>query len=343
LLLDNQLDRSIDPCDNFTSYVCGHWKPEKSFGDLSASSFTDMVMTWRERFRGILQKGTVQLPVGRKAAVMYESCMTQTQPDTATFHEFMHDRGLAWPGAAEGRSPLEILLDLAFNWDMNLWFKVELLPGTEGDARRRILITTNEYLTYWDVALDQIPEDKFATLYNAMIAILDGDKEIMTAEKNIQELYQTMRSILKILVRAGTRAEHSPAIFPLRELNNYTQLLSAEQVLDVLNKTLAIDPPFHMDELLLFNDIEVLYSMLDVTSKFSDHALLNHLSWLFVYANGAVADVAAVLYALHGSSEWAMAERPRYCAVQVEESYKVLSTSLASVAVFFGGRAPCHQ
>ncbi|KAH7943358.1 hypothetical protein HPB52_007262 [Rhipicephalus sanguineus] len=334
LLLNNQLDNRIDPCDNFTAYVCGHWKPEKSFGGLSASSFSDMVMTWRTRFHSILQKGAVQLPVGRKAVAMYESCMTQTQPDAVTFHKFMHDRGLAWPGAAEGKPPLEILFDLALNWDVNLWFKLELLPGTEEDARRRILITTNEYLTYWDAALDQIPEDKFATLYNAMIAILDGHKEVLTAEKKTQEVYQTMRSILKTLVRAGTRTEHSPALFPLCDLNNYTKLFSAEQVLEVLNKTLEIDPPFHMNELLLFNDIEVLYAMLDVSSKFNDSALLSHLSWLFVYANGAVADVAAVLYALHGSSEWAIAERPRYCAVQVAESYKILAASLASVAIF---------
>ncbi|KAH6943060.1 hypothetical protein HPB50_014922 [Hyalomma asiaticum] len=332
--LSTQLDNSVDPCDNFAAYVCGHWKPEKQFGDLSHSTFADMVMTWRNGFHDILEKGAANLPIGRKAVTMYESCMTQSQPDIRTFHEFVRAHGLAWPEAAGGRPPLEILFDLAFNWDMNLWFRLELLPGTENDTRRRLLITANEYVSYWDVAFEQIPEGKFATLYNAMVIIFGGDKSKLVSENKTKEVYKTMRSVLRVLVRAGTRMVHSPALFPLRDLKNYTDLLSAEHVLDVINKTVKINPPFRVDELLVFNDIELLHAMLGIISRYDDSTLLSHLSWLFVYANGAVADPAAVLHALHGSTEWATAERPRYCAVQVEASYKILVAALAAVTVF---------
>ncbi|XP_037568097.2 membrane metallo-endopeptidase-like 1 [Dermacentor silvarum] len=328
------MDKTIDPCDNFTAFVCGNWKPEKRFGDLSHSTFSDMVMSWRMNLRDIVRKGSIELPVGRKAAAMFESCMTQVQSDVDTFQLFMRDRGLSWPEDAKGRPPLEVLFDLAFNWNMNLWLKLQLLPGVTDDPRRRILITTNEFLTYWDAVLDQVPVDKFATVYNAMVVIFGGEKENLATEEKVKEVYETMRSVLKTLVRAGTRMTRFPAVFALRDVTNYTELVTAEHVHDVIKKTLQIDPPFSIDELLLFDDIRVLQAMLGIIRTYNDTALFRHLSWLFVYAYGVVAHPALVLHTLFGSAEWAKAVQPRYCAVQVEDSYKLLVAALASVAGF---------
>ncbi|XP_054922330.1 membrane metallo-endopeptidase-like 1 [Dermacentor andersoni] len=332
--LRNQLDESIDPCDNFTAYVCGKWKPERRFGALSQSSFSEMAMWWRTNFRDIVRKASIELPVGRKVVAMFESCMTQMRSDVPTFLLFMRVHGLAFPGEAKERPPLEVLFDLAFNWNINLWFKLQLLPGTIDDPRRRILITTNEFLTYWLAMLGQVPANKFAALYNAMVRIFGGDEANLVTEEKVKKIYEIMLFIVNKLVRAGTRMARFPAVFAVRNLTSYTKLVTAEHVHDVIKKTLRIDPPFSIDELLLFNDIALLHAMLGIISAYNDTTLLRHLSCLFVYAYGAVAHPTAVLNTLFGSAEWAKEVQPRYCAVQVEASYKLLAAALASVAVF---------
>ncbi|XP_054922265.1 membrane metallo-endopeptidase-like 1 [Dermacentor andersoni] len=332
--LRNQLDESIDPCDNFAAYVCGNWKPERRFGGLSESSFSEMVMWWRTNFQDIVRKASIELPVGRKVAAMFESCMTQMRSDVPTFLLFMRAHGLVFPGKAKARPPLEVLFDLAFNWNINLWFKVQLFPGTIDDPRRRILITTNQFLTYWYAMLGQVPANKFVAIYNALVRIFGGDEANLVTEEEIMEVYEIMHSIVEKFVRAGTHMTRFPAVFALRDVANYTELVTAEHVHDVIKKTLRINPAFSIDELLLLNDIAKLHAMLSIISTYDDTTLLRHLSWLFVYAYGQVAHPAAVLKTLFGSAELARAVQPRYCAVQVEASYKLLVAALASVAVF---------
>ncbi|XP_075550473.1 endothelin-converting enzyme 2-like [Dermacentor variabilis] len=293
-----------------------------------------MVMWWRTNFGDIVRKGSIELPVGRKVVAMFESCMTQMRSDVPTFLLFMSVHGLAFPGEAKERPPLEVLFDLAFNWNINLWFKLQLLPGTKDDPRRRILITTNEFMTYWYAMLGQVPANKFAALYNAMVRIFGGDEANSVTEEKVKQVYEIMLSIVNKLVRASASMARFPAVFAVRDVSNYTKLVTAEHVHDVIKKTLRIEPPFSIDELLLFNDVAVLHAMLRIISTYNDTTLLRHLSWLFVYAYGAVAHPIAILNTLFGSAEWAREAQPRYCAVQVEDSYKLLAAALASVGGF---------
>ncbi|KAL3195665.1 hypothetical protein MRX96_001792 [Rhipicephalus microplus] len=77
-LIEKQLDRGVDPCDDFYAHVCNRWKPEKEFSELTRSALSGMVVSWLSYLPTTLSKGMALLPVGRKAAAMFNSCMTET-------------------------------------------------------------------------------------------------------------------------------------------------------------------------------------------------------------------------------------------------------------------------
>ncbi|XP_049527509.1 endothelin-converting enzyme 1-like [Dermacentor silvarum] len=89
-----------------------------------------------------------------------------------------------------------------------------------------------------------------------------------------------------------------------------------------------------MNDLVLVDEISHLWKMLRIIEDFGDEVVLRHLSWLFVQAYGAVVHPMAVLLITHGSEHHATTMLPRFCAGQVESSYKLLLASMASVGLF---------
>ncbi|XP_049527505.1 endothelin-converting enzyme 1 [Dermacentor silvarum] len=89
-----------------------------------------------------------------------------------------------------------------------------------------------------------------------------------------------------------------------------------------------------MDELLLVSDIAEFTNIMRLMNQVGDKALLRHLSWLFVQAYAGVAYPRGILVVFHGSEHRAKKEQPRFCAGQIEPSYKLLVAAMASVAHF---------
>ncbi|KAH7977585.1 hypothetical protein HPB49_002672 [Dermacentor silvarum] len=90
-MLRDQLDRNVDPCEDFSAFVCNRWRPSPPFANVSRSTLTDMLLAWLSGMRKLISRGMLYLPVGRKAATMFRSCLMQTQPHLkqkdATFTE----------------------------------------------------------------------------------------------------------------------------------------------------------------------------------------------------------------------------------------------------------------
>ncbi|KAL3195638.1 hypothetical protein MRX96_001771 [Rhipicephalus microplus] len=114
--ISHQLDKSIDPCDDFSAYVCARWKPRKEF-QLSRSQLSDMFLSWLYKLPETLAKGVVHFPVGKKVAAIFDSCMTETGSHVPVMREFMRDRDILWPDDPEepvtpAKTPLRPLFQL---------------------------------------------------------------------------------------------------------------------------------------------------------------------------------------------------------------------------------------
>ncbi|KAL3195632.1 hypothetical protein MRX96_001765 [Rhipicephalus microplus] len=139
--ISHQLDKSIDPCDDFSAYVCARWKPRKEF-QLSRSQLSDMFLSWLYKLPETLAKGVVYFPVGKKVAAIFDSCMTETGSHIHVMREFMRECDILWPDDPEEPvTPAKPLFDLSFNWNVHLCNKSSE-PDTK-DASR-----THDVLTY---------------------------------------------------------------------------------------------------------------------------------------------------------------------------------------------------
>ncbi|XP_064488540.1 endothelin-converting enzyme 2-like [Ornithodoros turicata] len=129
LSLKDALDQSTHPCDDFYSFVCGKWTPR----------FPRSPGVSRDTLESVNQGVLKAIDGGRndlgsavsKAERMFKMCMTssrQSAADVEDLKDFMSRRGLSWPDDVQnpGRHPLDILLDLAINWNVGLFFSVRV-------------------------------------------------------------------------------------------------------------------------------------------------------------------------------------------------------------------------
>ncbi|XP_077522176.1 endothelin-converting enzyme 1-like isoform X1 [Amblyomma americanum] len=331
-LLHTQLNKSIEACDDFGAYVCDQWRPQELFARLSDSVLSDMASSWRQIFQAVLERGTSVLPAGRKVAAMFNSCLTQSEVHVDVLKEFMRARGLLWWEYSGRNPPLQILFDLSFNWNVDLWFAVRLLPNTAQGPQRRLSITRSPLIPIWNRVFNLIPRDKFATVYIAMFELLLGNSSLPT-HKQAMSVYISQGAILRRLLES-TRSSQSPAFFPLMDVAKHSSLATPKYMENIINRALQLHPPFKQDDLLVLSDSTLLDAVLTAIRDFGDYAVLQHFTWFFMQTYAALAGPRDFLRAVHGSSEKAEEVWPRYCAVHTEGSYKLMAAALSAVALF---------
>ncbi|XP_077523099.1 membrane metallo-endopeptidase-like 1 [Amblyomma americanum] len=333
-LIDGQLDLTVDPCDDFRAHVCGNWRHRK-FSDFSTSALSDMVAQRLIQLRALLKDGVDKLPAGKRAAAMFNSCMTQTGSQVDVVQEFMRARGLMWPEQAEeGGSPLDVMFDLAFNWSVNLWFKMKFLPSTPAHPYRRIFFSHSNRMTVWRAIFKNIPRTKHDYVYGALFRLFSNTTDSYPVKEEIARTYDMLEYVFDLLIRPGTSTARTPVQFALRSWENHSLIESAEDVRRALNSVLRIKPPLTPDDLILFSNLALLKGMSNIFNKFKDRLVRRHLAWLFVWAYGIMANPAAILEVMHGDKTRAEQSRIRYCAAQVEANYKLLVAAMTIASYF---------
>ncbi|KAK8770166.1 hypothetical protein V5799_013369 [Amblyomma americanum] len=336
-LIESQLDESLDPCQDFAAHVCGRWAPRKEFVELSRSALTDMVMAWKSKVPDTLLKGVAWLPAGRKAAAMFNSCMTQTGSQVDVIKNFMSTHGLVWPEDSVGNSPdpVEVLFDLAFNWNANLWFTLDLLPSAaDNQQKRRLFIAPNDLTLEWRSIFRQIPRKFFDKFYRTMFRLFASGTDTSPLPHRIGESYNRLKYVFDEIISSSTGKARVPAVLPLRELDDLTDLTNSTYIKRTIDTKLGIQPPFTMEDLILLSDVALLHAILNIFGEIDDSVVRRHLAWLFLEACAAVASPATVLLILYGSKRRAEAVRPLFCAGQVEASYKLLVSAMVAVMQF---------
>ncbi|XP_065296604.1 neprilysin-like isoform X2 [Dermacentor albipictus] len=330
----NQLDKGIDPCDDFGAHVCGRWRPRNKH-TLSRSEMSDMYLSWLRSLPERLNKGFRQFPVGKKVAVMYNRCLMQKGSQIDTFKKFMRARGIFWPERPPKTVPLvKILTDLAFNWNVNFWFSLKILPSISKEKPRHIFLAPNKLMLLWKDTFSQLSKENFGSVYSTLYKIFSNDTSRQPNQEGISTTYNVLKLIFNTSVPPCPCEARVPGLFPLRAIDSKFRIPIGSHVMDTLNNAAGIDPPVTMDDLVLVSDKSQFANMLRILNQFDDLSLRSHLSWLFVQEYGSVAFPSAVLLVIHGSENRADQERPRFCAAQAESSYKLLVAAMASAGLF---------
>ncbi|XP_049528377.1 endothelin-converting enzyme 1-like [Dermacentor silvarum] len=332
--LTRKLNHSIDPCDDFTAYVCSAWAPSGMYSDQAKSPIDGILYARFIGFREMLAKGARQLPVGEKARAMHDACMDSAAEAAANMEEFrrlMQAMRLSWPEPpGKDSNALGLLLSLAYQWQVPLW-----------------LVINTPALQKTDWRLSVRPGDYIPLLKNQYVSVTSGDAYVgywigfynafrtrtstPLTKPQIERVADAEGRILEQLHKAFISKKKIPAVLPLAVVGNFTAPVSSSEWLEQLTLSLAFSPKFVASDQIAVSDTGFLAALGGLFANYTHQRLIQQLSWLFVQTYAPISD-RKLQKVRYGNTWKADMYRPILCAHQVESSMKMLVFALNYVS-----------
>ncbi|XP_075744165.1 membrane metallo-endopeptidase-like 1 [Rhipicephalus microplus] len=338
MLLANITSAStVDPCDDFSKYVCSVLSPsdrfQKSGGHYASSSAMDAIIYgWYEGLEETLNAGVSHVPIGIKALEMYAACIAEPsryRTNPAEFLRFLKHIGLSWPEPPpEDVDALSVFVSLTFDFEAPAWFSVDISESRD-QKHWRLVISPDGYLPILLVQQRGILKSGGFTSYWRRIWNALVPDVAPPGEYELEADRRAMEDILGKLRGAASSPQKETTPLSLGDIGGYTNPVSSSGWLDALNKTLPL--PVTTATEVYITDVGYVRTVGSLFAKYNDRQLVRHLSWLFVQLYGPVAD-PHLLVDRHGSDEVANASRALFCGSNVEISYKLLVSMLFFVS-----------
>ncbi|KAK8767577.1 hypothetical protein V5799_005641 [Amblyomma americanum] len=321
-LLDAVLNDSVDPCQDFDAFVCPrHQTPSATaYGvDVSTSTLSSMRRHWLDGFEKLLEDGKEFLAVGNKAAAMYASCLTHKPANKDAVEQFMVMLKLrSIDQQQQVASVFGVLVDVAYNWQAPLWFRVAVLPRNAYHPSRRVLITRNPLIAEWQAALEGLNgRDEYRKRWSQTEGVHASDSVILRS-------YETRRAIFRMLLSKSASTTDALRRFALGDASNHASFTS--DMPQLLNQHIRSNENFSKQDLMIFEEAHLLEVINAAFARFENSELMQHVLWLFRDVYGPISDPSMLLS--HGHDPDANKALHRYCSSQVEASYHLLVNAL---------------
>ncbi|KAH6946724.1 hypothetical protein HPB50_014764 [Hyalomma asiaticum] len=343
-LIGARLNRSMDPCADFSAFVCSAWMASDAYSHGSLSTQQDVVRTWSTRFDSLLNAGYAHVEASKKALGMLELCKNrpnETVPNSIqALRKFMDERNLSWPKKSNSNiEPLAVLLDLDINWAMPLWFHVRFLPKLS--SRERVVVIgraasiTNQLRFHRKL----VYSGAFFDYWRKHYELLAPPGALPAAEAESKRLETVQTFVLQELVEASRTV--SVMEIQLKSIEINVTKISSSEWIDLLNNNLRVRPALTGEDQVIVTNDALLYAIDKITRTHKNGELLENIAWLFLQVVGPIADFtllvpgqASAANAPGDRTEKASAEEAAFCTSQVEWTYRFLIISLYTHAKF---------
>ncbi|KAH9384855.1 hypothetical protein HPB48_026884 [Haemaphysalis longicornis] len=343
-LITGALNWSIDPCEDFSAFVCSAWRATAGYRRGSRSSLEDVVTAWTGDFESMLRKGGEHLEVGKKALSMLALCREmnpeQVAARTEVLRKFMAERQIPWPGEAlPNTRPLTVLVDLAFNWGVPLWFRVRFLRDI-GDSKRAVRISPNGRVCDWlSLHSGLLKSGRFHEYWKKHYQLLAPAGYVPTTTAQSEKAAKVQIAVLEELRNAGERL--STASFFLQNMTRHTPSIPSDEWMTSLNESLRVKPFLTAQDQIIFTHVALLAALNKIILQYTREEILASLAWLFVQMVAPIVDptlpsprVGQAAVGPKGNLVEAQSERFAFCASTVEAAYRFLVISLYTVSNF---------
>ncbi|CAN7949339.1 unnamed protein product, partial [Ixodes hexagonus] len=332
--LTENLNRRLDPCQDFENYVCSAWAVSPKNAEFVTSSLSELVIWWFDSVQTILRDDTKQLKVDAKVVAMFNACMremTVTVDKQGFLRDFMKDRKLSWPERVHGSvDALGVLVDLDVNWQLPLWFKLKLISA-RGWTPHRIIVYPGPNMVYWKnlnehVSLRQ--NEYFKAFYNKFtISDTEPTDDLIRHDVRAQE------RIFRMIFNASTSSSRKAERVLLGEIEKYTPSISSKRWIMALNKAYSVTPPFKIEDEVLITNTDVLATVQALFTELGEEVIIRHTSWWFLqnYAPLAGTDMLEIML---GNKREADIHKPFFCVSVVESCFAALLNLLYTRSLF---------
>ncbi|KAH7982444.1 hypothetical protein HPB52_005060 [Rhipicephalus sanguineus] len=332
-LMESKLDLAVDPCEDFNAYACARWEPPSEYYSYATTVANLAVDNWFMNFRSIVAKGVEDLPTGLKLQAMFNVCVASSsgldESSKRMLMDFMKERKIPWPDdPIPEANPLGVVLDLAFNWAVDLWFDVQPLHRPKG--AKGISVTPGNLANLWGSYLrDAVPKDHYVDYWNTFyVTFVSPDEKKERAASDITRIAGIETDIFSKLSNAFGRRVKVPARFKVSDIEKHASSFASGEWTTVLEANVGL--PGGMlkpSDYVTFSDIALLEATNDFFSKYSRTDLLRHLSWFFIQIFAPFGGLGSNLADM-GDDSRAVMRRLVLCVTQAETAYRVLVASL---------------
>ncbi|XP_077486587.1 neprilysin-2-like [Amblyomma americanum] len=325
MLFQSVLDKKVDPCEDFGAFVCPHqeqYAKDPSAVDAATSTLPSMHQRWLDGLQKLIEDGAKLLGAGSKAAAMYNGCMTQDRSTNDSVTHFMEMLGLRWLEPREPEtSAFGLLLDIAYNWQAPLWFRVAVLPPTTFHPVLRVLISRNPMMAEWQAQLQAINgTEEYRKRWSET-------KDVRANDSVISRHLKTRMNIFRMFLNTDLYGTRVPRHFSLADASNHANFASNMTLL--LNQHIKSNQNFSRQDMIIFEEARLLEASNAAFARYDNSELLQHICWLFRDVYGPIADPSrAPSHSVGPNTK----TRLRYCSFVVEASYQLLVNALFAVS-----------
>ncbi|KAH7965871.1 hypothetical protein HPB49_011754 [Dermacentor silvarum] len=341
-LITNRLNLSLDPCHDFAAFACSAWSPPPTWLHREfPSARDDVVLAWARDFENTLVTGSRYLPTGEMAKLMFRACAydTTAQRDTSALRvlrRFMTQRGIPWPSKLSSPTvrPLGVLIDLAFKWQVPLWFTVRFArrSAKPGGSPPAVIIGPSSYTLVWfslhrDIVRRGSFEHHWRRLHDALSDSSNASDFSARRAQNMADVDSTVLGELANALTNGSRPSDDVALRYVSQ--EYTPNISYTEWQRQLQKHVL--PVIDGNHLLRVSNSAILSATDGLFSRFTEATLLENMGWFFARLFAPLAD-PSLLRDRHGAPH--TGEEELFCAAQVEALFRLLVISLYTVPRF---------
>lgn len=322
------------PCEDFAAFVCSDFKKLLAIN----ISVADDVAVRSALYHGrLLESGKDTFDITKPAA-MFKSCLVRTEEDdrrvSRTLHDLMREQNLFWPEAPRsnisGLKVAKIIVDLAVNWVLPLWFNIVLIPAN-GTMPRFIYVSPSNLGKVWyplhTYTLGEIVSYK--SYWEFFIRSLPPEYRVDVSAQTINKMRDTHGYILQRLFISASRSHPEPVHFKLKDLSGAYKYIVPTDWVDALQAALRAAPSINSDDRIFFTDQYLLNMTNDFFQRYPEETLLAQLSWWAVQIIGSIVSKVAINQLLSGVAEEHLG---LLCSFEVETVYALLlaATDVAS-------------
>ncbi|KAH6945924.1 hypothetical protein HPB50_010726 [Hyalomma asiaticum] len=339
-LVSTMVDTSRDPCDDLEAFACSKWAPQitdkfgHSFGYGPALSALELA-EWLDGFKNEISAASTELAAGRRALAAFEECMSDSlqgghRKRLNVLIQFMKERRITWPEPpTEAIHPLGVLLDLAYNWNINLWFGARSFYRAAG-SKTDLLLNVGDMVPFWYIYQQDIRRENYAQYWEMFHALFTGGAQSDISRARIQNIATVEADIFRELTLTFQRLDKQPAQIAVADMGQHTPAIPSQEWREQLDATVAAATHSggrHAFESVALSDKTLLDTINKLFGNYTKKELLQQISWFFVQVFAPLGN-GDIFLAVYKVKDAASLQQRMFCATEVEDMYGPLVSSL---------------